>query len=292
MRDWPPIDDPKVLEWLALTDEAWRPVLEQRVRGLGRRDFQEAAFQHALGYPWERPAGSYVMHDGGVEPLAGMEPSARREILAAYTQDRHPLVAFGANGAPERLQARFGPCEEPADRAVLVLTGDLHGVDVGAQASPTAYGTMPGVLFASRGTAVRAAVLWLTPLQLATLTMAELGYRLGRLEHARFVADDAGVAVEHLFAYVSRIGALRIDGEPVALAAVPATGRTARPMTQEELLDAVAPLALGPSDRARDLVRACFDDMSALIQTLAPVTWPDAVRLPDDHWTPYPGTAP
>jgi hypothetical protein len=291
VRDWPPIDDPKVLEWLALDDEAWRAVLMQRVGAFGRRAFEEAAFEHAIGYPWERPAGSYAMHDEGIEPLEAMAPEKRRAVVDAYARDRHPLVAFGANGAPARLQARFGAFEEPADRAVLVLTGRLHGVDVGAQASPTAFGSMPGALIASPGTAVRASVLWLTPLQLATLTMAELGYRLGRLEHARFEMDEAGVAVEDLFAYVSRIGALRLDGEPVALAAIPASGRTARAMTQEQLLDAVAALALGPAARARDLVRQCFEDFPPLLERIAPLTWPDAVRLPDDRWTPYPGTA-
>jgi len=288
MRDWPPIHDPQVLEWLALDDEAWRAVLEQRVRRLGRRPYDAAALEHALGYPWERPAGSYVLRQGEVERVEDTEPGERRTLVSEFARDRHPLVAFGANGAPSRLQARFAAFDDPADRVVLVLTGELQGVDVGAQASPTAFGTMPGVLFASPGTAVRASVLWLTPVQLAELTKAELGYRLGRLDRARFVMNDAGVAIGDLFAYVSRIGALRVDGQPVALAAIPARGRSAHAMTQEELLDAVATLALGPSARAADVVRMCFEDMPALARKVAPLTWPTAVRLPDDHWTPYP----
>jgi len=59
-------------------------------------------------------------------------------------------------------------------------------------------------------------------------------------------------------------------------------------MTQEQLLDAVATLALGPSARAGELVRMCFEDMSAVVQKIAPLTWPSAVHLPDDHRTPYP----
>ncbi|MBA3326990.1 MAG: hypothetical protein H0T43_01645 [Solirubrobacterales bacterium] len=288
MRDWPPIHDPQVLEWLALDDEAWRAVLEQRIRGFGRRPYDAAALERALSYPWERPAGSFVLRDGEVEQVEDMEPGDRRAVVSAFARDRHPLVAFGANGAPSRLQARFAAFDDPADRAALVLTGELHGVDVGAQASPTAFGTMPGALIASPGTAVRASVLWLTPPQLAELTKAELGYRLGRLDRARFVMDEAGVAVDDLFAYVSRIGALRLDGEAVALAAIPATGRSARAMTQEQLLDVVATLALGPSARAGDVVRMCFEDMPSLAQKIAPLTWPTAVRLPDDQWTPYP----
>jgi hypothetical protein len=288
VRDWPPIHDPKVLEWLALDDAAWRVVLEQRIRGFGSRPYDRDAFEHALRYPWERPAGSYVLRADQVEVVEDMEPEERRAVVASFLRDRHPLVTFGANGAPSRLQARFAAFDDPEDRAALVLTGELHDVDVGAQASPTAFGTVPGALFASPGTAVRAAVLWLTPLQLAELTMAELGYRLGRLDRARFVSDEAGVGVEDLFAFISRIGVLRLDGEPVALAAIPATGRTARAMTQEQLLDAVAELALGAGARAPDVVRMCLEDMPALLAKVGPLTWPTAVRLPDDHWTPYP----
>jgi len=59
--------------------------------------------------------------------------------VAAFARDRHPLVAFGANGAPSRLKERFAAFADLVDREVLVLTGELHGVDVGAQASPTAH---------------------------------------------------------------------------------------------------------------------------------------------------------
>ncbi len=288
MRDWPPIHDPQVLEWLALDHEAWRRALELRVRAFGSRPFDEAAFRHALAYPWERPASSYFFRDGEVQLVEDLAPEDRRAAVTAFAAERHPLVAYGANGAPSRLQERFGAFEAPADREVLVLTGELHGVDVGAQASPTAFGTIPGALFASPGTAVRASVLWLTPVQLATLTRMELGYRLGRLERAHFVMDEADVEADAVFAYVSRIGALRVDGEPVALAAIPATGRTARAMTQAELLEEIGSRALGRPVRAEEMVRMCLQDAVPLIRSAADTTWPTAVRLADDEWTPYP----
>ena len=290
MRDWPPIDDPQVLEWLGLGFDDWLAWLRRLVGDFGPRPYDAAALERALSYPWERPAGSFVLRDGAVEQVEDMDPHDRRAVVAAFARDRHPLVAFGANGAPSRLQERFVAFDDPADRTVLGLTGELHGLDVGAQASPTAYGTMPGALFASPGTAVRAAMLWLTPPQLTVLTKAELGYRLGRLDRARFEMDEAGATVDDVLAFVSRIGALRIDGEPVALAAIPATGRTARAMTQEQILHAVAALALGPSVRAADLVRMCYEDIPAVAQTIAPLTWPTAVRLPEDQWTPYPAS--
>lgn len=288
VRGWPPIDDPRVLEWLALDDAQWLAVLEQRVRGMGPRPCDSAAIEHALRYPWERPPGSYVLRDGRVDLLEELDPRDRRAVVSEFAGGRHPLVAFGANGAPERLEARFAAFDDPRDRDALVLTGHLHDLDVGAQASPTAFGSVPAVLVASPGTAVRASVLWLTPVQLAELTLAELGYRLGRLDGGRFTMDEADIAVDDLFAYISRVGALRLDDEPVVLAAVPATGRRFRALTQEQLLDVLAERLLGPAARGRDVIRACFEDMAGLLERVIPVTWPAAARLPDDRWTPYP----
>ena len=290
MDAWPPLDDPDVLHWLALDDDAWRAALEQRVRALGQRRYDAAAFEHALRYPWERPAGSYLLDDGVVHGLSALDGKA--EAVAAARRDRHPLIAFGANASPSRLDQRFAAFDDPVERRVLVVSGELHGVDVGAQASPTAFGTMPAVLFPSTGTAVDAAVLWVTPRQLAVLTRAELGYRLGRLERAHFVADEGVGVIARPWAYVSRIGALRIDRQPVALSAIRARGRTAQAMTQRELLGYVAALAFGPAARAEDLVRRCFSDMPAVTADLSPRTWPTALRLPDDHWTPFPASRP
>lgn len=286
MRDWPPIDDPEVLAWVGLDHDAWVAELLRRVVGFGR-PFTEEAYAHALLYPWERPEGSYVLRDGEATQLAALPADGRAGTVASLMAGRHPLVAFGANGAPSRLVARFAGFPEPADRDALVLTGDLLDVDVGAQASPSVFGTVPGALIASPGTAVRAATLWLTTRQLATIVHHELGYRFGRLDRARFVADD-GVEVEQLFAFVSRTGGLRLDGEPVALAAVPASGRTVPAMTQEELLGAIGRLVFGPDATAREVARRCLEDTPALFRAVAAVTWPTAVRLPDDHWTPYP----
>ena len=229
MREWPPIHDPDVRAWMALGDDEWLPAVMARAGDFDKPPFTEAAYQFGLAYPWDRPAGSYLLRDGEVRPITDVD-------LEAFIADRHPLVTFGANGAPQRLIERFAGFAEPTDRDVLVLTGQLHDFDVGANVVPVPYGAVPAILFDSPGTAVRAAVLWLTPLQVETLVFAELGYRLGRLDHAQFEIDEVDVTIDMVFAFIGRTGALRLDGQPVALAAVPARDRTARAMTQEELL--------------------------------------------------------
>jgi hypothetical protein len=288
VRDWPPIDDPELLAWLAIDDDAWKRWIREEVWARGPRPFTAADAKRALGYPWKRPAGSYVVREKQVALLEEMDEGARVALVEEFATDRYPLVAFGANGAPSRLIERFSDFQDPADRGALVLTGDLHEVDVGANATPSIMGTVPGALFASPGTSVRASVLWLTAPQLAKLTKAELGYRLGRLERAHFAMDEALVEVEDLFAYVSRGGALQIEGEPIALAAVPATGRAARAMTQAELLELFAEMAFGRSMPAPEVIRMCHEDMVGLADRVTPITWPTALRLPSDHWTPYP----
>jgi hypothetical protein len=266
---------------MALSDDEWLPALRARAADFDKPPFTEAAYQFGLGYPWDRPAGSYLLRDGEVRPIADVD-------LEAFTANRHPLVTFGANGAPQRLIERFAGFAEPADRDVLVLSGHLHDFDVGANVVPIPYGAVPAVLFHCPGAAVRAAVLWLTPLQVETLVFAELGYRLGRLDRAQFEIDEVDVTIDVIFAFIGRSGALRLDDQPVALAAVPARGRTARAMTQEELLAALGDLAFGPGTTARDVARRCFEDHDSVVRALLPLTGPAALQLPAESWTPFP----
>jgi hypothetical protein len=289
VRPWPPITEPELVERLELDDEAFLLFIEGLARELPRRELTPEAYQRALSYPWERPAGSYVLRGDRIEALSDLTPAGRRSTLAAFTADRHPIVSFGANGAPSALRTKFAHFPEPSDQEALVLTGYLRDVDVGAIAAPGIMGYMAGTLFASPGTAVRAAVVWLTPAQATQLAWSELSYRLGRLEDARFEMDEADVAVEDVFAFVSRFGAFCVDGRPVALAAVPAKGRTAVALSQEELLDTVAQMLLGPEARAEDLMRAAFEDMADVYTRGARLRESSQPLL--SAWTPFGGGA-
>jgi hypothetical protein len=292
VREWPPITDPELVDRLALDDDGFAGYVRRLAGAFGRRSYEPALLRRALAYPWVRPAGSYVLRDAGVELLDDHDRPGRRSAVAAFARaDRHPLVAFGSNAAPETLAAKFAHFPDAADRAVLVLSGDLHDFDVGASASPAIYGAMPAALFSSPGTAVRAAVLWLTAAQVTQLTWSEVSYRLGRLDRARFTVDAADAEVDGVFAYVSRFGAFCIDGAPVALAAIPARDRAAAALTQEELLGVVARLLIAPEARAEDLVRAVFDDMAGVVARASQVLWPAGLALASEHWTRWPDTA-
>jgi hypothetical protein len=286
---WPEIAEPKLLERLALGDSEFREFVRSLIARIPPRDYDEAAFALAIAYPWARPAGSFRLRDGEVTPLAGLRGDERAGILTEFTSPesgRAPLLAFGSNAAPEALERKFAHFPGESDRSVLVLTGSLHGFDVGAAPQPAVYGAMPATLFPSPGTAVRAAVLWVTPAQFTQLTWSELSYHLGWLR-TRFEADEGHEGFDDLLAYVSRFGAFCVDGRPVALAAVPASGRTAVALTQEQLLDAVAALALGPEAKAETLVRAIFADMDEVVGKVAVTAWNASAPFESDLWTRF-----
>jgi len=136
---------------------------------------------------------------------------------------------------------------------------------------------MPATLFASPGTEVRAAIVWATAAQVTQLTWSEVPYHFARLDDAHFVMNEADVSVDQIFAFIHRFGSLCVDGSPVALAAIPAEGRTATAFTQEQLLDLLAVRVIGPEARAEDLVRALCEDLAGVVGR----------ALCKDDWTLY-----
>ncbi|HEY1854826.1 MAG TPA: hypothetical protein VGG40_09590 [Solirubrobacterales bacterium] len=289
MSGWPPIEEPELLARLALADGEFRELVASFVGAVPPRPFEPAALEHALGYPWARPPGSYELR-GEVRLLSSLAELERERLIGRYRDPaagRVPLLAIGSNAAPEALERKLAHFDDPEDRAVLALTGWLRDFDVGPAATVAVYGSMPATVFPSPGTEVAATVLWATPNQFTQLTWSEVTYWLGRLR-APFAVEEAEAAFDEVLVYVSRFGSFCPGGEPVALAAVPARDRTALALTQEELLGVAASLALGPGSSAEDLVRACCEDMGGLAARLERTVWRQARPFAAPGWTPYP----
>ncbi|MCW3010649.1 MAG: hypothetical protein JWO90_1053 [Solirubrobacterales bacterium] len=265
---WPPIEEPGLRERLAMDDAAFAAFMLEMRRSVPARRFTPEVWATAVGYPWERPARSYLLDGERVELLEALPAARRRALLEGRASGpdggpRYPLLAFGSNGAPSTLQRKFAHLDA-SERRVLVLAGELRGFDVGAVAHPTSYGSMAASLFESPGTAVRAAVLMVTAVQLTQLCWTEIGYRFGRLDHVAFAADEDGLVLDAVFAYAARLGTFSPDGEPLALGAIPAAGRTAKALGQEELLTRAAALMLGEGATAEALVRRIFEGLAGL----------------------------
>jgi hypothetical protein len=287
MRDWPPIAEPELLERLAMDDEQFIDFLRKAFSAVGPRVFEPSVLEWALGYPWVRPATSYILRGEDVDLLDDIDPAKRASNVKAFTEDRHPVLAFGGNAAPSWLTTKFAHFSEEADRTVLVLAGELHHFDVGPAASLAPTGYMPATIFASPGTVVRAAIVWVTAAQVTQLTWSEIPYRFVRLDDAHFVMDEADVEVDQIFAYLHRFGSFCIDGSPVALAAIPAKNRSATALTQEQLLDVAAQMVIGSEARAEDLVRTIFEDMPGVTERASETVWPSSQQL-RSSWTPFP----
>ena len=289
MSGWPPIAEQELLDRLAMDDAQFAAFMQTFVEAIPPRAYAPEALALALGYPWERPPGSYLLRDGEAQLLAALDAPARERLIHDFSapgSGRAPLLAIGSNAAPEALERKFAHFPDAADRAVLAVCGRLHEFDVGCSPQPAVYGALPATIFPSPGTAVAATLLWVTQTQFTQLAWTELSYRLGRLR-TRFVVDDAEDVFDEVLVFVSRFGAFCPRGEPVALAAVPARGRTAEALTQERLLDVAAAIALGPQATAETLVRAVYEDVRGLVErsiaTLRPLGRPFA----SERWTPW-----
>lgn len=265
----------------------------EHVRGLiaklPPRTYEPALLERAIGYPWSRPPGSYRLTSEGVELLEDLTAAERKRALDRFLSDpggRLPVLAIGSNAAPETLERKFAHFPGEEDRVVLALTGRLHDFDVGVSPQPALYGSMPATLFPSPRIEVCATVLWVTPAQFTQLTWSELSYRLGRLR-TRFDVDEDGTSFDEVLVFVSRFGAFCVDERPVALAAIPAAGRTAEALTQEQLLDAAAALAIGPGAKAETLVHAIFEDIDGIAPRIAAAVHPASLPFASERWTPF-----
>jgi hypothetical protein len=293
MDSWPAIGEPELLARLAMSDEEFIGLAMGWAQAVGTREFSDQIYERALGYPWARPAKSFLLTGDQIQPFDEVPDEVREDVLAGLTAgdvERYPLLSFGSNGDPETLMLKFSQLAEE-DRRILVTSGVLYDFDVGAAAMPTFYGALPATIFPSPGTAIRASVLWVTTVQLVVLTWSEISYRLGRLEPVRFDPDnDESPAVEQVFAFASRWGAYCVDGEPVAMQAIPAMGRVAPALTQEELLDQIARSVFGDTASARDLVTRVMEDFGMAATTIGPVLRETARPFESERWTPFPAS--
>lgn len=195
-------------------------------------DFAETAaiLKRALEYPHAVPERSYLYLDGEAKEL----PPDALDLT-----DRTPLLAYGANAAPAMLAWKLAPLpgvEMP------VLRAELEGFDVVYSAHVSPYGAVPATLHESPGTIVPVFVIHPTAEQRALLTASEPNYDL--------------VEVNGIAAYRSKHGCLELDGSPVALAAIRATGRTLPELDEPAILENVR-AQLAPALKLEEFVRDC-----------------------------------
>jgi hypothetical protein len=156
--------------------------------------------ERALAYPFDPPAGSYCLDGRSPRDL---RPDDVRD-------DLHPVLAYGSNCSTRALLRKFA-----GDLHLPVLAGQLDGFDVVYSSHLSAYGSVPVTLHPSPGHRLQTFVTLVTDEQLVRLAETEFNYAVHRLGGARF--GGPAIEVESPIAFVSRHGALGIDGAPVPL---------------------------------------------------------------------------
>jgi hypothetical protein len=260
------------------------------LEAIGTRELEEEHYQRAIGYPWGRPPGSSLVTDQGVKDLGDLSASRRIELVSDYVEesaDRVPLLAYGANGSPERLALKLAHLPD-GHREALILAGDLEDFDVGAAAQPPLFSSMPATLIPSLGTAVRVAVLFLTPIQFTALWWTELSYKLGALTDVTLTTEITEEPIKRVILFISRWGAFCVDGAPVAMAAIDARNRRATALTQTEILDAAARMTIGEGSSARDLIKASFENPAAFMADRYASFRAASVPFESEHWEEMP----
>jgi hypothetical protein len=289
MDGWPEITEPLLRERQGMSDKEFFEFLAGLLEAIGTRELEDGHYERAIGYPWERPAGSSLVTDDGVDDLADIEASRRTELVREYvdTADRVALLAYGANGSPERLALKLAHLPD-GHREALILAGDLEDFDVGAAAQPPLFSSMPATLIPSPGTAVRVAVLFLTPVQFTALWWTELSYKLGALTGITLTTDFAEEPIARVIVFVSRFGAFCVDGVPVAMAALAARNRHSTALTQTDILGAAARMSIGEGAVARDLIKAAFENPAAFMAERYASFKAASVPFESEHWAEMP----
>ena len=180
---------------------------------------------HAKSYPFPVPGASYRFVNGQPEPLAGHEFDRAGRV---------PVLAAGSNQSHEQLARKYGVL--PGHVEIPVQRAALHGFDAVYAAHLAGYGSVPSTFFPSEGTAVTTYVLWLDDAQLNRMHETERNYTYDRLDAIRVEIDDGGGTLDSAYVYTARVGCVNVEGAPVALAEISASGRRLRAMRQDEML--------------------------------------------------------
>jgi hypothetical protein len=164
-------------------------------------------------YPFGRAARSFYL--GGAQD--------------ALPEGARPLLAYGANGSPERLAAKLPGI------AVAALAATLQDWSVVHSRHVSPYGQVPATLVRAPGARADVHVLLIADADRGALDATEPNYDLTTLTGLELEVERLG-RVDAAEAYISKWGPLLVGGAPVPLGALP----------QPRLVRAVRSLAATP----------------------------------------------
>ena len=167
----------------------------------------------ALGYPYPRPAGSFLFSGGDAQELS---PETNFD-------ERIPVLACGSNGAPVQLLRKYGPSPE---YRIPVTAAKLHDICCCYSAHFSSYGSVAAALSHAPGAITDVHITWLNPRELTQMHETEAigeNYRFVKMKNVDLICTYKG-KVETIYAYASLPGSLLLDHAPVILDGIPCEG--------------------------------------------------------------------
>lgn len=213
---------------------------------------------HARAYPFPVPGRSYVFRNGRPHDLTdhGFDRTGRVPVLAAGSNQSHEQLARKYSVLP-------GHVEIPVQRAVLQDFDSVYAAHLAG------YGSVPSTFFPSPGTRVTTYVLWLDDAQLNRMHETERNYTYDRLDEVCVEVAESGEICTQAHVYTAKVGCLNVAGAPVALAEIPAEGRTLRAMTQAEILTHVRDRLMPEADLDDFILRHIEDEAERGLRSAA-----------------------
>lgn len=188
----------------------------------------------ALGYPYARPAGSFLFSGGAAQEL----PPDTDYV------GKTPVLACGSNGAPAQLLRKYGAS---TDHRIPVTAARLADICCSYSAHFSSYGSVAAALHGAPGAVSHVHITWLTEAELVRMHETEAigtNYSFAKLDGVNLACAVHG-EIQTIHAYISLRGSLLIDGSPVTLGGIDCRNACYPVMDQRaiqaRLRDTVAP---------------------------------------------------
>lgn len=216
----------------------------------------EKQLHFAKSYPFESPSASYLYTAKGPQVID------IHQNMAALTEGRTPVLAYGSNSAPIQLKRKFGSHLEEKGGFIPVIRGELSNYDVVYSPIIVPYGSIPATIAYSPGVKTNAYITYLNHEQIEMMHRSEgVGYMYDYL-----LFDQKNIHLEHnqcplvgFHTYLSRRGALKIDGEIIALSEVASKHRSFPAMNQLDILTMARDISFNERT-LDDFISNCIED--------------------------------
>lgn len=218
-------------------------------------EFKSASLnKDPLIYPGDRPIRSFitdgeivsslnVAHNGdnweftvGQGDNAMLVDDYLSQHGAAPMADRIPVLSYGANVCPASLKSKFTKVDRADAQVIPTAYANLEGFDVVWSGGPGVNGNFIAALYSGQeteSTQVQVGISFLTREQILVMHATELAYDLRTIE-----VELAGSKLPAYY-YAGHDTVYLENNKPVAVKAVPATGRDLESATTSDMLDKI-----------------------------------------------------